>query len=262
MKITLPATALLCSSVGLLHGQIAFTGFEEPSEIASGFYTDTGDSGSDHTLANNLGESIVNYSSVGGEMGFASSYISTGGTGLTDGDSFGVTDTLSGIGSYPEGVQGFRMSDTDGIGVLTFDTLDISSEAAGVLVSFDYFLTSTSWESSDFLSAGVNVDGTFTSIFDTSTASGGPDIDNLGIEGSWQSLTSTAFAGNGLTLSILFESNAGVETVFIDNVGVFAAAIPEPSTYVLIFGVLALGVVYKKRRSKHNSTNTIELIES
>ena len=77
---------------------LAYTSFEEG---ASGDqYVDTGDAAADHALANNPGQSDVNFTSTGGEMGFSSYYYSTGSNGLTDGD-FVVCDQLHRCGGVP-----------------------------------------------------------------------------------------------------------------------------------------------------------------
>ena len=115
---------------------LGYSSFEEPS-LAGSDYTDTGDAGVDHALSNNAGEYIVNFTSTGSELGFSSAYVnSRGSSGLTDGDDVGVTSNAS---SYPDGTQGFQLSDTDGEVTVTMDSVDISGVTSSE-VSVDYFI--------------------------------------------------------------------------------------------------------------------------
>ena len=127
---------------------------------------------------------------------------------MTDGDFFGVTDyTGAGVGSYPDGTQGYQMSDTDGIGHLTFDSVTGADS-----VSFDMFVRSTGWETSDAIVASwISSSGNVT-LLDTT----GIDIDTLSYEGVWTTISS-AVSGDGY-LTISLESNSGSEAIFIDNV--------------------------------------------
>lgn len=154
------------------------TSFEEPNAVG-GIYTDTGDAAIDHFLVDNAGEPVVNYNSVGGEIGFQSFYGNTrNGVGLTDGDNVGVTSNNSVVTSYTDGSQGFQIQDADGVMSIIFDAVDISGHS-DVEVAFDYFLSSTGYESEDRLVAEVTVDSNSPiSILDTA----GSDIDDLGLK--------------------------------------------------------------------------------
>jgi len=187
------------------------TSFEEG--VPGNQYQDTGDASMDHDLINNVDESEVDFTSTGGEIGFDATYISTGGSGLTDGDFVGVTDFVGAVGTFTDGVQGYQMSDTDGIMLLTFDPVDISLACVSTTVSLDLFVTSTGWEDADAIVISVDVDGTVTDLLNTT----GMDIDNLGLEGVWTTLT-LPVTGNLATLSVSLQSNSGAEGIYFDNV--------------------------------------------
>ncbi len=138
-KITFFA-ALLISAVSF--SQIAGTSFEEP-EIFSGKYTDTGDPNVAHDLINNTSEPLVNYTNIGGELGFQASYVpyDTPGVGSTDGDFVGVTKTKpSSTVFYTDGANGYRMNDTDGNYILKFDPVNLSGVSSPA-VSLDFLLS-------------------------------------------------------------------------------------------------------------------------
>ncbi len=224
---------ILFLSVSLSFGQnIAYTSFEEPS--TGGKYYDTGDHTMDHALQNNTGEASVNYTSGGNEMGFSSYYYNTlNDTGLTDGDFVGVTDFTNTVGYFPDGVQGFQMSDIDGYMVTTFDEVDLSGHAA-VKVSIQYYINETGWESADFLKIWVVLDGS-TEIDLVNTE--GSDIDDLNIEGLWNLAELDISAYNSCVLKIGLQSNAGFEAVYFDDVKFFVpgAVKPEPTNHVTSF---------------------------
>ena len=119
-KITILAAFLV--SVASF-AQISGTSFEEPA-VFSIEYTDTDDANVAHDLINNPDEPIVNYTSTGGELGFNARYepYDTPGDGLTDGDFVGVTDfTPTNNDPYPDGDQGYQISDSDGNFILEFE---------------------------------------------------------------------------------------------------------------------------------------------
>ena len=81
---------------------------------------------------------------TGSDLTYSAEYISTGGSGMTDGDYFGVSDYTGTVGSYTDGSQGYQMSDTDGIAqLMTGSVSDADS------VSVDLYIESTGWESTD-----------------------------------------------------------------------------------------------------------------
>jgi hypothetical protein len=137
MKKTTLYVALLMASVSF--AQVAGTSFEEP-ETFSGKYTDTGDPNIAHDLINNASEPLVDFTTVGGEMGFNASYVpyDTPNVGLTDGDDVGVTDKKpSSSVPFTSGSKGYRMSDIDGNYILEFDQVDLTGiSTPGVSVDF------------------------------------------------------------------------------------------------------------------------------
>jgi len=194
--------------------------FEEAS-APGGQYTDTGDPSTDHPLKNNPGEPPVNdpgTASSGGELGFSSEYINTrNDVGLTDGDYVGVTSYTGDVGSYPDGSQGFELSDCDGKVVTSVQAIDTSGATGTATVSIDYFVKSTGWETDDELRIWVVLDDT-TEVDIINTA--GSDIDDLGIEGSWHtgSVDIDLTNVNKLQLKFSLDSNSGSEAVYFDNI--------------------------------------------
>ena len=63
---------------------------------------------------------MVGFSAIvtGSDLTYSAEYISTGGSGMTDGDYFGVSDYTGTVGSYTDGAQGYLMSDTVVIALL------------------------------------------------------------------------------------------------------------------------------------------------
>lgn len=193
--------------------QIAYTSFEEPA--TGGKYTDTGDAATDHALVNNEGQADVNYVSTGAELGFNSWYFNTlNNVGLTDGDFVGVTDYSGAVGAYPDGTKGFQMSDIDGFMVTTLDTVDISSYAS-VQVSLQYFVNDDSWESADYIRVWLVLDG---SVEMDLLNTDGSDIDDLGIEGSWMTLSKQVSGYSKLNVKLGLQCNAGNEAVYFDDI--------------------------------------------
>src|SRR2546426_3732194 len=121
---------------------IAGTSFEREPAVP-GFYTDTGDLHADHALDNHVAEPLVDStaaSTAGGELGFTARYVnSRGGVGLTDGDYVGVTSDTSAVGRFPDGGQGYHLSDADGAVQLEFAPVDLSLQN-GVVVLVDLFV--------------------------------------------------------------------------------------------------------------------------
>ncbi len=98
------------------------------------------------------------------------------------------------------------MSDCDGMMTIFFD--DFPTAAA---VSFELFIQSTGWETSDAI---VVMFGD-TVILDTT----GQDIDDMGLlEGEWVEFNSEVSGG---VLSISLDSNSGSEAIFIDDVVIY-----------------------------------------
>jgi len=206
---------VLLSAGILISGTIRYTSFQEPPVFPGTQYVDTGDSKTDHPLVNNPDQPYVNYTSTGGELGFSSYYFNTrNDTGLTDGDYVGVTDYAFTVGSFPDGTQGFELSDCDGMMTVSFDEVDLSGYSSAY-VSVAYFVQSTGWESGDSIRIWVVVDGG-TEIDLLNTA--GSDIDDLNIEGAWDTLEVDLSGYTTAVLKIQLDSNSSSEALYVDNV--------------------------------------------
>ena len=237
MKIMTTGFSAICLlGIGAtVNGDVLFTqSFENPDDTGGQYVDATVDGGSfDHDVINYEGLSAVD-----GE-GFDATFISNGPSqvGLTDGDFVGVTAYTGGgsPGGFTDGSQGYQLSDIDGIMVLT-----LSAVAGADSVSLDFWLNSTGYETTE-----PNVD------FLTITAGGelgidttGSDIDDLGIEGEWTTLTWTGLTDSEVV--IIFSSNSGTETLMIDNVVWSGEAIPAPGTLALL-GLA--GIAARRRRA-------------
>lgn len=201
-------------------GNLLYTSFEEP--LIGGQYTDLGDPLVDHQLVNNDGEAMVEWVSSGAEMGFTAHYYNTrDGVGLTDGDYVGITNYTGTVGAFPDGIQGYQMSDCDGMMEVTFDT---ATSSGAWNVSLDLFLQITGYESDDAIIVDVLVDGgAVVSLLDST----GQDINDLGIEGAWFTLLVDLDGFTEATLRVAFDSNSGSEAVYIDNVVFSSNAIED-----------------------------------
>lgn len=205
-----------------------FTSFEEP-ELFTGPYTDTGDQNVAHDLINNQDEPLVNYNSTGNELGFSAKYVpyDTPGDGLTDGDDVGVNDQApSGNHPYPNGDQGYQVSDVDGNFILEFEPIITTS--TGPSLSIDYFISETGYEGDGTINESgsdririyvryIEEDEEY-DILDTT----GSNINDLGIEGQWISgwVELPAYVADPLTFQLVIEvrCNSSSETFYFDNV--------------------------------------------
>lgn len=202
----LPATSVLAAT-------IAGTSFEEPAAVG-GQYIDTLGSATDHALLDNPGEPVVNYAG-GTELGFSSFYTNTrGDVGLTDGDFVGVTNYTGDVGAYTDGVQGFEIQDSDGLMTTTVETFDLTG-LSSVYVAVDVYVNETGWESDDRIRVWATVDGGV-EIDLLNTA--GSDIDDLGIEGAWMTVSAELSGYTTATLSFEVDSNSSSESVYFDDV--------------------------------------------
>ncbi|MDP7008315.1 MAG: hypothetical protein QGI78_01955 [Phycisphaerales bacterium] len=193
-------------------GNLLYTSFEEP--LTGEKYFDTGDAAVDHQLVNNAGQAMVEWAAAGAEMGFTAWYVNTrNDVGLTDGDYVGVTNyTGGGVGSYPDGVQGYQLSDTDGLMRVDFDT---ATGSGSWNLSLDLFVASTGWEADDAIVIDLVVDGgAVLTILDTN----GQDIDDLGIEGGWLNWLQDLTGYTEATLRVSLDSNSGSEAIYMDNI--------------------------------------------
>jgi hypothetical protein len=225
---------------------LASTSFEEPvipvnsANVASSEYQDNGANGGagvDHPLPNLPTFTPVNYTSVGGELGFTAHYInSQGGLGLTDAGGLNGVNSFSSdqILAAPHGTKRYLLSDTDGRVVVTLDSVDLST-AVNPQVSLDVFFRSSSgsnYETTPVLDWGrvwvelsnapaVTLLDTRPNDIDLMTIGGQP------ITGRWTSLSAALPAGGTATLKFELETNSAAESMGIDNI-VFTA-VPEPT---------------------------------
>lgn len=216
---------------------IASTSFE--NAIVDGQYVDLGDASMDHDLVNNAGQSMVDFMDDGSEMGFDAYYRNTrSDVGLTDGDFVGATSFTGQVGAFTHGVQGYELSDADGTMGVAFDTVNFTGSWG---VSIDIFLNESGWESDDSVHVWVEVDGgTTIDLINTI----GSDIDDLGIEAAWMTLTVDLSSYTTASLFVELESNSGSENLYLDNV-VFAT-VPTPGAFAL----LGLGGLVGARRRR------------
>jgi MYXO-CTERM domain-containing protein len=226
---------------------IAGTSFE--NAFVGSQYQDTGDASVDHDLINNAGQSEVDFLADGVEIGYNSQYFNTrNSVGLTDGDFVGATNFTGAVGAFTDGVQGFQMSDPDGLMRTDFDTVTSPLGAPNARVEFewslclDFFVNETGWESEDRIRIWVEADGTEIDILNTL----GSDIDDLGIEGGWIStdLNLTGYAD--VTLHVELDSNSGSEALYLDNIVFKTGAVPTPGSLAL----LGLGGLAATRRRR------------
>lgn len=204
--------------------QIAHTSFEEP-DVFSIEYTDTGDPNVAHDLINNSNEPLVDFITTGGEIGFNARYepYDSPGTGLSDGDSVGVTDDPpTNSDPYTDGLQGYELSDIDGNFILEFDPFTTGNGSHELAI--DYFISETGYEGdgtsntsgSDRLRIYVKdlTNLTETDILDTT----GNDINDLGIEGFWITGTAALLPNIDAQLIIEARTNSGAEAFYFDNI--------------------------------------------
>ncbi|MEO0863373.1 MAG: Ig-like domain-containing protein, partial [Pseudomonadota bacterium] len=198
------------------------------TENDGGFYTDPNTDGNllpaDTVVDIENGAATVDSTAASdGLLGFDAEWLNTrGDVGLSDGDFVGVTDFTGTVGAFTDGVQGYQISDPDGLYRVRFDELDLSS-AGAVLVSLDLFVQSTGWESDDAISVYVITDQGDQVLLDTT----GLDIDDLGIEGNWLSLEVELEAGvSTAQLVVELDANSASEAIYFDNIVIEEA--PEP----------------------------------
>lgn len=201
-------------------------GFETP-EVFSSDYTDTGDANIPHELLDNPNEPFVNWPSNGTNLGFHARYepYDDPDVGLTDGDAVGVTDATNVVGDYPEGTQGFVMSDIDGNFILEFDP--VVNTSSNPVVSLHYFIAETGYEGDGTANATGSdrfriyvrhlEENAEYDLLDTT----GFDINDLGIEGQWTqvSVALPVYSGAAMSFQVVVEArnNSSSEAFYIDN---------------------------------------------
>ena len=204
--------------------QLAYTSFEEPPVYPVN-YTDTGDATIPHDLVNNANEPLVDYTFVNQEMGYNARYepYNNPGDGLTDGDLVGVTAIPpESTSPFPSGQQGYEISDVDGNYILEFDPVTINSP----IISIDYYINETGYEGdgtsntsgSDRLRIFIKDLGDNMEYDLLNTT--GNDINDLGIEGSWNTTTLSIENSPNIALQLIIEArtNSGAEAFFFDNI--------------------------------------------
>ncbi|PKA82658.1 putative secreted protein (Por secretion system target) [Ulvibacter sp. MAR_2010_11] len=204
--------------------QVFGTGFEVP-EIFNDPYTDTGDATVAHDLLNNTNEPFVDFAPSGSEIGFNARYepYDTPGVGLTDGDTVGVTDSPpNNSNPFPDGLNGYEISDVDGNFILEFDPVQISSPT----ISIAYFVSETGYEGDGTANVSAS-DRLRIYVKDINSAveydlldTTGNDINDLGIEGVWQTASVTIDNSPDITVQLIIEArnNSGAEAFFFDSV--------------------------------------------
>lgn len=223
MKKLLITACLLLAAISYSQTQVAYTSFEEPTVGTQ--YFDTGDANVAHDLINNAGQSPVDFTTAGTEIGFDARYVPyiTPDVGLTDGDFVGATNFTGDVTAYTDGLQGYQLSDIDGNMIVEFDAVDFNGYTSNT-VTLDYFLVSTGYEGdgtvneSGFDRIRIYVkDLTNTTEIDLLNTEGS-DIDDLNIEGSWNTLSVSVPNNANVQLVVEVRTNAASETLYIDNV--------------------------------------------
>ncbi|MBQ0787394.1 MAG: hypothetical protein KBT69_07840, partial [Oceanihabitans sp.] len=188
--------------------------------------------------SNSCGTVVVTESSADPNLGYITTLdpnTANGPAGFSDGDYFGVANAssvASQLGAAPpEGTQAFLMEDTDGTVAMIFDKVFLEG-TVNPQVSLQYILDDTGWELEDFLKITVEISGCSTNqitLLDTT----GSDIDALGIENSWNTLSAdlSGYVGVGCAAQLIieFSSNSASEELGIDNIIFTKGTTVEPA---------------------------------
>ncbi|UII24553.1 hypothetical protein LVD15_14600 [Fulvivirga maritima] len=202
--------------------QFSKVSFEDIETTISVLYYDSGLATVDHPLMNNANQPPVNSEGLN-ELGYHASYFNTRDMeGLTDGDYVGIVKATVVNGGYPDGSQGYEMSDTDGKMRLTFDELDIEGYLS-TNISIDVYLhdengTGLQYDDEDILRIFVKLDD-------------GEEIDIINSKGSnlndlfagnfdkWTTLkASVPREAESLTLYVEFDVDTRFDILYFDNI--------------------------------------------
>jgi len=207
---------------------IAFTSFEEP--FGSNNYVDLINNDVDHDLVNNDGQSSIEYTSIGGELGWDATLLSTRVFTTPNGlnDHIGVSNDAATTGTFTDGVQGYRLEDTDALIRCTFDAVDISAFTTA-FVRLDIFLKSTTYEANpgavtglvepDNIKVYLVVDGGQRVELYTADASDPDPSRNINevSQGVWNEHSVDISDFTTATLVIEVDTNSNAEGAIFDN---------------------------------------------
>ena len=240
MKNNYLTTLLLLLTIPFAFAQIS-NGFESVTginlESASTCYFFDTNNLTAHDLTNytnSCGEVVVTMVDTPSLLGFTIGFdpnTPNGTVGFTDGDAFGIGTAASvtqavGVGPI-EGTQAFQIEDTDGDILMRFGKVTLVGTTTPQ-VNLQYFIASSGYELDDYLNVYVEItncgSATTVSLIDTR----GQDIDNLALEGAWNTLSAnlTPYIGCTAQLFIGWSSNSSSEELVIDNVN-FTEGVPE-----------------------------------
>ena len=234
-------------------------------EIASQDFNGLDDSGT-FTLDAFVGSGTLTNSGAsnagGGGMDFVTNWFETRGTtGPNDGnegsDFIGV-NSFSGNNSPDVGPTGvavasgvehnYEFNDGDGRLELTFAAVDASGYT-DVEVSFNYWITDTTWESNDFFSATLSDGVGSVSIFNWGELSLEANVSPDDGSNNWglMSISNVETLGldmSNLILTISVDNNSGAENIFVDSISI--NGIPSPGAFALL-GVAGLAGLRRRR---------------
>lgn len=210
---------------------------------------------------------LLDFETAGGYITSIPEYTDTGNDYFTRSDS-----STNAIASYEDTASGsywFAAQDIDSEGAALPVDFSWSVNISGFTgLSFDFDVaedddsTRQDWDSADYVRAYYSIDGgTEQNLIwfqnDGTTNNTAPlldsDFDGLG-DGVEVTDTFTNFSntivgiGEELTIRVEFSLNSGDEDFAMDNLRVTGTAVPEPSSFALLAGCLALTSVITRRR--------------
>ena len=225
---------------------------------AQTFLAETFDDASDFTIGNATPDSNIFFADTFGDF-----------LGLTGGtDDFGADSAPPGLKEYT-GFTGSYLTgmDLDGEGAaslftFTWSGIDISTATDSLEFSgsfAEFFDDPGDIDASDAFFVEAQVDGEgWTTIIEfspgsfTSTASGGSngffELGDITLGNAAQTVTAAIpSSGSDLDIRLTVDLNSGDEDFGVDNF--FVTQVPEPSSFALLAGCLALSSVMMRRRS-------------